>query len=98
VLHINTAALLNKHGDVVQLAPYNTGSMHVPYPHAPKRGKSIFVDLGEYPYERWLAKQKSKEGVVELTIPYSVPDIATFVRRVERWEGGRPTSVLFEAS
>lgn len=91
VLHIDTAALLNKHGDVVQLVPYNTGSMHVPYPHAPKRGKSIFVDLDEYPYGRWLAKQKSKEGVVELTIPSSVPDIATFVRRVERWEGGQPT-------
>jgi hypothetical protein len=30
VLHVDTAALLNAYLDRVQLAPYNTGSMHVP--------------------------------------------------------------------
>ena len=94
VLHVDTARLIGAYPGLVQLAPYNTGSMHVPT--APRRGPQVFTDLADYPYERWLAKRgRSGEPVVELTLSYAIPDIARFVTRVETWTGGRPIAVLY---
>lgn len=94
VLHVSTGALLAKHGSRAQLAPYNTGSMHVP--NAPKRGTDVFVDVAEYPYEAWRVRRgPSQDAAVELTVPYAVPDIGDVVTRVETWSGGRPIEVLF---
>jgi Family of unknown function (DUF7002) len=96
VLHVDTTRLLGSYGDRVQLAPYNTGDMHVPT--SPQRGADVFVDVADYPYELWRAKRGSAtEAVVELTIPYAVPDIASLVTRVETWQHGAPISVLFGA-
>lgn len=96
VLHVDTARLLAAYSGRAQLAPYNTGSMHIPT--APKRGPDVFVDLADYPYDQWLAKRgQSTEPVVELTIPYAIPDIASFVTKVETWEGGKPIAVLYPA-
>ena len=95
VLRIDTAALLEEYAAVVQLAPYNTGSMQVPA--APKRGPDIFTDLADYPYDEWAAKRgRNREPVVELTVKDAVPDIAKFVTRVEIWAGGRPVELLYE--
>ena len=94
VLHVDTARLIGAYAGQVQLAPYNTGSMHVP--NAPRRGPEVFTDLANYPYEQWLAKRgRSGEPVVELTVSYAIPDIARFATKVEAWEGGRPTAVLY---
>jgi hypothetical protein len=93
VLHVDTTRLVGAYPGRVQLAPYNTGSMHVPT--APRRGPDVFTDLADYPYERWLAKRgRSGEPVVELTVSYAIPDIARFVTKVEAWEGGKPIAVL----
>lgn len=95
VLHIDTAALLDQHRDAIQLAPYNTGSMHVPT--APPRGADVFVDLDDYPYEQWEKKRgRRQDAVVELTVPHSVPCVAECTLRVERWHGGAPQEVLYE--
>ena len=97
VIHVDTGRLLRVYGDRVQLAPYNTGSMHVPT--APKRGADVFVDLDSYPYESWRKKRGPRQdAVVELTVPDAVPDIADLVVRVERWVAGRPTEVLYPVS
>jgi hypothetical protein len=94
VLHVNTARLVSAYPGRVQLAPYNTGSMHVPT--APRRGPDVFTDLADYPYEQWLAKRgRSGEPVVELTISYAIPDIAGFVTKVETWAGGKPIAILY---
>lgn len=96
VLYVDTAALLNTHGSRVQLAPYNTGSAHVP--QVPKRGPEVFVDLEKYPFDYWRRKRgKRGELVVELTVPDSVPAVATFVTRVEKRQGGDLLDVVFEA-
>jgi hypothetical protein len=96
VLCVDTARLLRVYGPTVQLAPYNTGSMHVPT--APKRGADVFTDVADYPYEHWRAKRGtgSTGAVVELTVPYAVPDIADLVDRVEVWEAGDPVATLFQ--
>jgi hypothetical protein len=96
VIHVDTARLLARHADAVQLAPYNTGSMHVP--SAPRRGTDVFVDVDRYPYKEWRAKRgPSGDAVVELTVKYEVKDIVDLTQRVERWVGGRRVEVLYQA-
>lgn len=91
ILHIDTAALLAVHGDEVELAPYNTGSAHVPT--VPKRGPDVFTALAAYPFEEWRRKRgKRGEPVVELTVPGRVPDVDRYVLEVELRGGGQPTS------
>jgi hypothetical protein len=95
VLYVDTASLIQAHADHIQLAPYNTGSMHVP--GAPRRGPDIFADLADYPYDQWVAKRgRSGDHIVELTVPYAIPDIASFVLRAETWAGGLPAGVLYQ--
>ncbi|MHA7663717.1 DUF7002 family protein [Mycolicibacterium sp. HS_4_1] len=89
VLHVDTAALLDVHGSSVELAPYNTGSAHVP--NVPKRGPGVFVPLADYPFDEWRRKRgPSGEAVVELTVPYAVPDVVAFIQRVELRHGDAP--------
>jgi hypothetical protein len=95
VLHVDTAGLLARYAAVAQLAPYNTGSMHVPT--APKRGADVFVDVADYPYDEWQSRRgRSGDAAVELTLPYSIPDVAEFTLRAETWRGGDPVEVLFK--
>jgi hypothetical protein len=95
VLHVDTEAMLRAHGTTAQLAPYNTGSMHVP--NAPKRGVGVFLNVADYPYDEWRRRRgASADAVVELTVNYAVPDIVEVVTRVELWTGGAATEVLFD--
>ena len=97
VLQVDTKQLMARYGDKIELAPYNTGSMHVPT--APRRGSDVFVAVDDYPYETWRAKRRNRtDAVVELTVPYSVPEIEDMSIRVERWKGGEPIELLFERS
>lgn len=70
ILTIDTASLLERHGDRVELAAINSGAVH---PGARNtRGAGTFQRITDYPWET----RRSGERVVELTVPYSVPDIA----------------------
>jgi hypothetical protein len=96
VLHVDTASLLEEYAGRIQLAPYNTGSMHVP--NAPKRGPRVFTPVADYPFDDWARfRGRSADAVVELTVDYAVPDISSHVTRVETWTGGEPTEVLYQA-
>lgn len=92
VLELDTATLLAAHPHV-ELAPYNTGSVHVP--NMPARGPATFVRLEDYPYEQMVKRRGRQDAVVELTVPYACPTVADAVVKVDRWERGRPTSRLF---
>jgi hypothetical protein len=76
ILTIDTAALLRSHGKQVELAHLNTGAVHrgAKYP----RGAGTFRPIGGYPWRERLAVSP-REPIVELTIPYAVPDIADLV-------------------
>ncbi|HEX3786686.1 MAG TPA: hypothetical protein VHW44_02390 [Pseudonocardiaceae bacterium] len=93
VLWLSTSELLARHGDKVQLAPYNTGSIFVPT--SPRRGTEVFVDIDSYDYAYWKARRRA-DAVVELTVPYALPDTAELTIRVERWQHGAPVETLFE--
>jgi hypothetical protein len=75
ILELDTAALLARHGDRVELAHLNSGAVH-PAANYP-RGAGTFRKIADYPFgER---RRISNEPLVELTVPYSVPDVRDFV-------------------
>jgi len=89
VLEVDTSALLGKHGGRVFLTPMNTGCTS---PMAFPRGLDSFLPPHAYPFEENRRKKGGKiKSIVELTVDYSVPDIADFtVRATHReFENGR---------
>ena len=76
ILTIDTAALLRSHGEEVELAHLNTGAVHrgANYP----RGAGTFRRTGDYPWRQRLAVSP-REPIVEVTVPYAVPDITDLV-------------------
>lgn len=83
ILHIDTAALVAACGDRIELAPYNTGSMHVPT--APKRDHTVFKPVADYPFQEWVERRgRTGEPVVEVTVRDGLTNISEVVRRVER--------------
>jgi hypothetical protein len=81
ILTVDTARLLAVHGDRVELAHLNSGAVHASadYP----RGAGTFRTIADYP---WVERRRiaPAEPIVELTVPYAVPDIAQFVIDVVR--------------
>lgn len=79
VLQIDTAGLVGRYANRIELAHMNTGNTR-PYPHP--RGLSTFRTMADYPYE---SRQHlpDNNAVVELTVPSGVPDLHEFVIRVE---------------
>ena len=76
ILTLDTKAMLRSHATEVELAHLNTGAVHTGanYP----RGAGTFRSIVAYP---WSDRRRTapREPIVELTIPYSVPDVADFV-------------------
>lgn len=79
LLVISTERMLAAHGSEVELSPYNSGAVHagakIP------RGEGTFQPIPDYPWSERRRKAPS-DRIVELTIPYSVPDIADLVIEV----------------
>jgi hypothetical protein len=75
ILELDTAALLERHYGRVELSHLNSGAVH-PAANYP-RGEGTFAPIESYRFgER---KAVSGEPVVEVTVLYSVPDVADFV-------------------
>ena len=76
VLEVETAGLLERHAERVSLSPINSGATFALGP-AP-RGTDTFRRIADHP---------DGKPIVELSVYYSVPDIAEFTLRVGRWWG-----------
>lgn len=75
ILELDTAVLLERHHDRVELCHLNSGAVH-PAANYP-RGEGIFAPIESYRYgERTLV---SSEPLVEVTVLYSVPDVRDLV-------------------
>jgi hypothetical protein len=81
VLTIDTDRLLKAHGQRVELAHLNTGAVH-PSANYP-RGAGTFRRIDGYPWNERLRVARN-EPIVELTVPYSVPDANAFVIDIAR--------------
>jgi hypothetical protein len=97
VLEVDTSELLKRWADRVMLAPMNTGTTS---PMAFPRGRDTFQPPHRYPFEMNKKKKGgSRKAIVELTVDYSVPDIADFTLRAthRRYENGHApiTNIVF---
>jgi hypothetical protein len=76
VLEIDTARLLERHGQRAELSHLNSGAVHpaADYP----RGEGTFQPIDRY---LWVERKRisPSDPLVELTVPYSVPDIEDLV-------------------
>ena len=91
VLTIDTESLLREYGNRVTLSPINSGStVYNPQP----RGLDLFRPLNEFPYTD--RKRYGKRAVAEICVDYSIPDLRSFVIRVERRSGTSILQTLYE--
>lgn len=76
ILVVDTAGFLSSYADQVELSPMNSGAVH-PAANYP-RGEGTFRRIADYP---WAARTAAAPGepIVEVTVPYAIPDIATYV-------------------
>lgn len=81
VLTFDTASLVAAHRDRVELSPINSGATIF---GGPRRGRTTFLPLAEYPFATWRAKRAPADAVAEVTVPGGVPDAARHVLVVER--------------
>lgn len=78
ILELDSAALLERHHERVELSHLNSGAVHPAANYS--RGEGTFAPIETYRYgERTLV---SNEPVVEVTVLYSVPDVRDFVVNV----------------
>jgi hypothetical protein len=90
VLTIDSAPFLRKYAGRIELCHMNSGNTF-PVPHP--RGASTFVAIEDYP-----AKPNGEpiKEVAEVTVTYSVPNIADYVLAVRKMCGPQTTSVIYQ--
>lgn len=86
VIEVSTHELLRRHHENVSLSPINSGStLYVPQ----RRGLYTFRGLETYPFEERRKKRGIRNAIAELTVEYSVPDIAEIYTTVNHYREGR---------
>lgn len=92
VMTIDTRRLLERHGDRLGLASFNTGATL--YPNCPPRGANTFTPVASFDLAAARKWRGNKDAIVEAVVDYAVPDVAQLVTRVERREAGQPSILL----
>jgi uncharacterized protein DUF7002 len=92
IIVIDSARLVERHADRIQLCHMNSGATQ---PMAFPRGKKTFLPVEEYPLAERRKKYGMKGAVAEVTVHYSVPDIADVVVEVYETGGGSPPQHIF---
>lgn len=90
ILEIDTRRLVDCYGLQIELCPINSGSaLYVAVP----RGLNTFKKIPDFDYQSWRKRRRADEVIVEVVVPYGVPDIARFVENVYVWDGSARTSI-----
>lgn len=76
ILIVDTERFLTAYAERVELSPMNSGAVHPAANYA--RGQGTFTRIAEYP---WAQRKATAPGepIVEVTVPYAIPDIAEYV-------------------
>lgn len=82
----DSTELVRRYGDRILLCHMNSGAT---MPMAFRRGNNTFLPIGQYALADRLKKYGRKNAVAEVTVDYSVPDIAEFVVEVFEVGGGQ---------
>ena len=92
LLVARTQEFFDRHADRTVLSPLNTGATK-PIPHP--RGKDCFVPLASYPFAYWRRKRKVRDAVVELAVPWAVPNVIEVLERVSIVGRSEPEEVVW---
>ena len=85
VIAVDTASLVEAHGQRIRLSPINSGAAL--YPNAAPRGSQTFHTIADYPYEQRRRTRVVSASIAELAVADGVRDIAGHTVRVQRWKG-----------
>jgi hypothetical protein len=81
VLHVDTRALVERHGPRVELCRLNSGA--VTQKNHPLRGHRSWLPIADYPYDEYRRRHGRDGALVEVTVVDAVPDILDLTGRIE---------------
>jgi hypothetical protein len=81
VLHVNTRALVERHGSRIELCRLNSGA--VTQKNHPVRGHRSWLPIADYPYDEYRRRHGRDGALVEVTVLDAVPDVLDLVDEIE---------------
>ncbi|GIE83083.1 hypothetical protein Aph02nite_90330 [Actinoplanes philippinensis] len=81
VLHVDTRALVERHGPRVELCRLNSGA--VTQKNHPVRGHRSWLPIADYPYGEYRRMYGRDGALVEVTVLDAVPDILELADRID---------------
>ncbi|WP_285560439.1 DUF7002 family protein [Actinoplanes regularis] len=81
VLHVDTRALVERHGPRIELCRLNSGA--VTQKNHPVRGHRSWLPIADYPYDEYRRRHGRDGALVEVTVLDAVPDILDLIDRIE---------------
>ena len=81
VLHVDTRALVERHGPRIELCRLNSGA--VTQKNHPLRGHRSWLPIADYPYNQYRRQHGSGGALVEVTVLDAVPDILNLTEKIE---------------
>lgn len=81
VLHVDTRALVERHGPRIELCRLNSGA--VTQKNHPTRGHRSWLPITEYPYDEYRRRHGRDGALVEVTVLDAVPDILDLTDKIE---------------
>lgn len=81
VLHVDTRALVERHGARIELCRLNSGA--VTQKNHPVRGHRSWLPIADYPYEEYRRRHGRDGALAEVTVLDAVPDILDLADKVE---------------
>lgn len=85
VLHVDTRALIERHGSRIELCRLNSGA--VTQKNHPLRGHRSWLPIPDYPYDEYRRRHGPDGALVEVTVLDAVPDILDLTDRIEGADG-----------
>lgn len=94
---IDTASLVRRHEDRIELCRINSGFAQ-PYSKAARR-RDTFQRISNYAHpDRNTARNREPWDVAELTVPGGVPDLLEHVTRVDRMQGATLLETIYQSN
>ncbi|WP_146603395.1 DUF7002 family protein [Micromonospora endophytica] len=81
VLHVDTRALVERHGPRIELCRLNSGA--VTQKNHPMRGHRSWLPIADYPYAEYRRRYGRDGALVEVTVLDAVPDILDLTHKIE---------------
>jgi hypothetical protein len=81
VLHVDTRALVERHGPRIELCRLNSGA--VTQKNHPLRGHRSWLPIADYPYHEYRRRHGHDGALAEVTVLDAVPDILDLTAKIE---------------